>query len=72
VIETQLSLQGKSAKVLSADMTKLRLTPYIDKSAAFGTFIVDKKGEKYFTHGGVNEGFVSQYFGSLEMVMVLL
>jgi CubicO group peptidase (beta-lactamase class C family) len=56
VIETQLSLQGKSAKVLSADMTKLRLTPYIDKSAALGTFIVDKKGGKYFTHGGVNEG----------------
>jgi len=66
VIETQLALQGKSKKVLSAEMTKLRLTPYIDKSSALGTFIVDKKGEKYFTHGGVDEGFVSQYYGSLE------
>jgi len=66
VIETQLSLQGKSSKLLSQEMTKLRLTPYIDKSAALGTFIIDKKGDRYFTHGGVDEGFVSQYIGSLE------
>ena len=66
VIETQLSLQGKSSKPLTAEMTKLRLTPYIDKNTAFGTFITDKNGNKYFTHGGVDEGFVSQYVGSLE------
>ena len=66
VIETQLSLQGKSSKLLTAEMTKLRLTPYIDKNTAFGTFITDKNGNKYFTHGGVDEGFVSQYVGSLE------
>ena len=47
-------------------MTKLRLTPYIDKSAAFGCFIDDFDGTKYFEHGGVDEGFISQYYGSLE------
>lgn len=66
IIETQLALQGKSAKVLSQEMTKLRLTPYIDSSAALGVFI-NKKGElKYFQHGGVDEGFVSSYYGSME------
>jgi CubicO group peptidase (beta-lactamase class C family) len=66
IIETQLSLQGKSNKVLSQEMTKLRLTPYIDSSAALGVFI-DKKGiEKYFGHNGADEGFLSLYTGSFE------
>jgi CubicO group peptidase (beta-lactamase class C family) len=66
IIETQLSLQGKSNKVLSQQMTKLRLTPYIDSNAAFGVFI-DKKGdEKYFGHNGADEGFLSAYTGSFE------
>ena len=47
-------------------MTKLRLTPYIDSNAALGVFIVTKGGEKYFSHGGSNEGFRSQYYGSFE------
>ena len=66
IIETQLSYEGKSAKVLDQQYTKLRVTPYIDKSAALGVFI-DKKGDDfYFQHGGANEGFRSQYYGSLE------
>lgn len=66
VIETQLSLQGKSQKVLSKDMTKVRLTPYIDDKSALGVFIINKNGVKNFEHGGVDEGFVSQYIGTLE------
>ena len=66
VIETQLALAGKSQKVLSKKMTELRLTPYIDSSAALGVFILNKNGVKYFTHGGVDEGFVSQYVGSFD------
>ena len=66
VIETQLSLLGKSQKILSKEMTKLRLTPYIDSKAALGVFIFDKNGVKHFEHGGVDEGFVSQYVGTLE------
>jgi len=66
VIETQLALAGKSRKVLSQKMTETRLTPYIDSSAALGVFILNKNGIKYFLHGGVDEGFVSQYVGSLE------
>jgi CubicO group peptidase (beta-lactamase class C family) len=64
IIETQLSLEGKSNKVLNAEMTKLRLTPYIDSSAALGVFI-SRRGENYFSHGGANEGFRCQYYGSM-------
>src|SRR5262249_40895998 len=64
IIETQLSLQGKSNKVLNREMTTLRLTPYIDSNAAFGVFIM-QKGDKYFNHGGANEGFRCQYYGSM-------
>lgn len=66
IIETQLAFAGKSHKVLSQQMTSLRLTPYVDKNAALGVFIDDYNGIKYFEHGGVDEGFISQYYGSLE------
>jgi CubicO group peptidase (beta-lactamase class C family) len=66
IIETQLALQGKSAKVLNREYTKLRLTPYIDQSAALGVFINKIGGIDYFQHGGANEGFRCQYFGSME------
>ncbi|QDW24375.1 beta-lactamase family protein [Pedobacter sp. KBS0701] len=66
VIEVQKSLSSKSNKLLSREMTKLMLTPYLDNSAALGVFIEDKEGTKYFRHGGVNEGFTSLYFGGLE------
>ena len=66
IIETQLSLQGKSNKVLSPETTRLRLTPYIDSSAALGVFIIKKGNEKYFNHDGWDEGFVASYYGSME------
>ena len=66
LIEIQLSYQNKSNKVLSQEMTKLMLTPYIDKTAALGVFIVDNGSAKYFYHGGSDEGFISFYIGSIE------
>jgi CubicO group peptidase (beta-lactamase class C family) len=66
IIETQLAYEGKSAKVLSQEYTRLRLTPYIDSTAALGVFINKIGGISYFQHGGANEGFRSQYYGSLE------
>lgn len=66
IIETQLAYEGKSAKVLNQATTQLRLTPYLDKTAALGVFTEDMDGKKYFEHGGSNAGFRSQYYGSLE------
>jgi CubicO group peptidase (beta-lactamase class C family) len=60
VIETQLSLSGKSNKILSKEMSAKRI------ENNFGVFLNDFKGTKYFAHSGGNEGFVCHYFGSLE------
>jgi len=66
IIETQLAYEGKSAKVLNQEMTKLRLQPYLDESSALGVFIENRDGVKYFQHGAGNEGFRGQYYGSLK------
>jgi len=65
IIATQQALEGRTGGVLSPAMTKIRLTPYIDSNAALGVFILQKGDDKYFSHGGANEGFRSQYYGSL-------
>lgn len=66
IIETQLSINGKQSNVLNKEMTRLRLTPYVDSSVALGVFIEKKGGEKYFGHNGADEGFLSAYTGSFE------
>jgi CubicO group peptidase (beta-lactamase class C family) len=66
VIETQLAYQGRSAKVLNQHYTHLRLMPYIDTTAALGVFIQHKGNRTYFTHEGSDDGFLAEYYGSLE------
>jgi CubicO group peptidase (beta-lactamase class C family) len=66
IIETELSYAGKSAKVLDGKHTRLRLTPYVDSSAALGVFIDNVHGDHYFQHGGSNNGFRCQYFGLVD------
>jgi len=65
IIEMQLSLEGKSNKVLSKEMTQTMLAPVID-NAGLGVFIDTRGSLKYFGHGGANEGFRCQYYGSIE------
>ncbi len=56
-IETQLSLQGKSNKVLSRDMVRQMVSPVGVGPYAVGLGIA-KSGEGwYFGHGGSNWGF---------------
>ena len=64
-VEVQLSLLGKSNRVLSKGMTERMLTPFPsastgpDSSVGLG-FFLDKKGPGvFFGHGGANEGFRS-------------
>ena len=58
IIETQLSYKGESAKVLTQEMTRLRLTPVLE-DAALGVFVNCRVtgSLKYFNHNGGNEGF---------------
>jgi CubicO group peptidase (beta-lactamase class C family) len=64
IIETQLSYQGKSSKVLTPEMTRLRLTPVLE-DAALGTFVNSRVtgSLKYFNHNGGNEGFTCTAIG---------
>ena len=58
-IEVQLSIAGKSNKVLSRDTALKMVTPFIGDSICMG-FFVEKHGKAlYFGHGGANEGFRS-------------
>lgn len=66
IIEIQLASHGKSNKVLTQEMTKLMLTPYIDKYAALGIYISNKGSKTYFHNDGSDEGFVTQIYGSME------
>lgn len=66
IIETQLSYAGSSAKVLSQASTRTRLTPYIDSNAALGVFVTKRGDDTWFSHGGANEGFRSQYYGDIK------
>ena len=65
IIEMQLSLEGKSNKVLSKNITQTMMKPFIE-NAGLGVFIQTKGSSKYFGHGGDNEGFRCRYYGSLE------
>jgi CubicO group peptidase (beta-lactamase class C family) len=65
-IETQLSYKGESAKVLTPEMTRLRVTPVLE-DAALGVFVNSRVtgSSKYFNHNGGNEGFSCTAIASL-------
>jgi CubicO group peptidase (beta-lactamase class C family) len=67
LIETQLSYKGESSKVLSPEMTRLKLTPVLE-DAALGTFVNSRVAGsyKYFNHNGGNEGFSCTSVGCLD------
>lgn len=60
-IESQLSLMGKSNKVLSKEMTAKMVTPFLPSDPAGLGFFSEKHGAAvYFGHGGADEGFRAQ------------
>ncbi len=61
-IEVQLSLLGKSNRVVSKEMTARMVTPFIEGSAGLGFFQDKRGGAIYFEHGGADEGFRAQLF----------
>ncbi len=55
-LEVQLSLAGRSNKVLSKELTQKMVTPFKEE-VGLG-FFIDKRGNSlYFGHGGADEGF---------------
>lgn len=66
IIETQLAFKGQSGKVLTPELTRLRVTP-VKEDSGLGTFINSRVAgsSKYFNHNGGNEGFTCTSYGSL-------
>lgn len=56
-IEHQLSLAGRSNKILSREMEEKMITPYIADAYGLGFGVQEHRGEIYFAHGGGNFGF---------------
>jgi CubicO group peptidase (beta-lactamase class C family) len=56
-IEVQLSLQGKSNKVLAKETIAKMVTPFIGEEVGMGFFIEHHGKAIYFGHGGADEGF---------------
>ena len=60
-IESQLSLVGKSNKVLSKEMTAKMVTPFLSSTpTGLGFFSETHGAATYFGHGGADEGFRAQ------------
>jgi CubicO group peptidase (beta-lactamase class C family) len=60
-IESQLSLAGKSNKVLTKEMTAKMVQPFIETGpCGLGFFNEKHGGAVYFGHGGADEGFRAQ------------
>ncbi|HEX7176254.1 MAG TPA: serine hydrolase [Pyrinomonadaceae bacterium] len=56
-IEVQLSLAGKSNKVLSKESVERMVTPFASENVGMGFFIQKHGAATYFGHGGADEGF---------------
>jgi CubicO group peptidase (beta-lactamase class C family) len=65
IIEIQNSLAGKSNTILTRESAEKLLTPVMN-NYGLGFFIEQRGDQKYFHHTGLNEGFVSDYYGSFE------
>jgi CubicO group peptidase (beta-lactamase class C family) len=58
-IETQLSLAGKSNKVLSKSTVERMLTPFVPDGPGLGFFLEKHGDATYFGHNGADEGFTA-------------
>lgn len=65
IIELQKSNTGKSNKILKKEMVHTMLTPVMAENA-LGVFIKTVANNKYFSHGGANEGFRSFFVGNVD------
>lgn len=67
IIELQKSLEGKSNRFLSKEMTERMMSSHLNNGfTGLGVFLQPLNNVDYFTHNGSNAGFKCAYFGSLE------
>ncbi|HEV3471421.1 MAG TPA: serine hydrolase [Pyrinomonadaceae bacterium] len=59
-VEVQLSLQGKSNRVLSKATAERMVTPFVSDEVGLGFFIQRRGRQVYFGHDGADEGFLAR------------
>lgn len=66
MIDLQKSVVSDSGKVLSRASAMQMVEPFVVPFAGVGLTIEDKRGERYFDHGGWNEGFCGWVVGHVK------
>ncbi|MEY8759013.1 serine hydrolase domain-containing protein [Chryseobacterium tongliaoense] len=61
VIDIQNTISGKSSIIISQKTADEFTTPFIDPFEGLGVFLEKVNGQVYFSHGGWNEGFTSNF-----------
>lgn len=59
-VNIQKSLKKENNLALSQAMTNQMLTPFVEDFTGLGVFLIKRKNEIYFGHGGWDEGFSSE------------
>lgn len=66
VIDLQKTLATDSGKVLTRATAMQMVEPFLDPTTAVGMMLDNKGSERYFEHGGWNEGFCGQIYGHVK------
>ncbi len=66
VIDMQKTITTDSGQVLSRATAMQMVEPYLDPNMAVGLILDNKGSERYFEHGGWNEGFCGQIYGHVK------
>jgi CubicO group peptidase (beta-lactamase class C family) len=66
VIDLQKTIATDSGKVLRRATAIQMVEPFLDPTTAVGMMLDNKGSERYFEHGGWNEGFCGQIYGHVK------
>ncbi|MFZ1691798.1 MAG: serine hydrolase [Flavobacteriales bacterium] len=66
VIDMQKTIANDSGQVLSRATAMQMVEPFVDPNGAVGFSLMNRMGERYFEHGGWNEGFCGQIIGHVK------
>lgn len=63
VIDVQKTIATDSGKVLTRATAQQMVEPFVEPHGGVGFSLIDLHGERYFEHGGWNEGFCGEILG---------
>ncbi|MBL7953790.1 MAG: class A beta-lactamase-related serine hydrolase, partial [Flavobacteriales bacterium] len=66
VIDMQKTMATDSGKVLKRATAQQMVEPFVEPHGGVGFMLINKRGERYFEHGGWNEGFCGEIIGHVE------